>query len=115
MITLRSESLNYKWGFDDGDVLDDILYSSGLSLERPRGAHLWYEHEVLARVVERFLLPLIPGVDVFRIGTSHNPIRAQNKDAPEGVSVSVSESDVLSIAREVAAEYRAGGVLEAAK
>ena len=112
-ITLDASSLFHKWGFDDGDLLGGVLLEGGYDpVGRPRCAHLSFDHEVLARCVEGHLLPVLPiKVEVERIGTCHNPIRAtaadMNKaDAVKGVSVEVSALTVLEIAAEVLREFQ---------
>ncbi len=65
-----------KWGFGDGSMLDDLIFDAGIELD---------EHELLIRVVRSFVLPQIDQhVDVFEIGSIHNPIRA---DAVDGKKV----------------------------
>ena len=110
-ITLDASSLFNKWGFDDGDLLGAVLLKGGYDpAGRPMCAHLTFDHEVLARCVERHLLPVLPiKIEVERIGTCHNPIRATSADMDKAdtvkaVSVDVSASTVLEIAAEVLRE-----------
>ena len=109
-IELRASSLPSKWGFGDGDVINDILFDAGLyDTPMPEGAHISFAHEVLARCVETHLLPLVPRVVTFRIGTIHNPIRTQSEltDAEEAASVEITRDQVIEMARAVAAEMSA--------
>ena len=61
-VTLNASSLLSKWGFLDGDLLDDV--------------HECDSHEALVSLVKTHLLPLLPGVEVDVFHTHHNPIRA---------------------------------------
>ena len=91
---LDSESLNSKFGFGDGDLFWDFLWDNGLGEVD--------NHRVLTEAVRRHLLPLLPeDVEVYEIGTIHNPIRT-DCDAPSGVSVAVTGEQVLAIASELA-------------
>ncbi|MFI0900581.1 hypothetical protein [Streptomyces sp. NPDC020983] len=111
VITLFSSSLLSKWGFNDGNDPDewwDYCETNGLDLDFP-----------LEEVVRRYLVPrLEQDITVVHIETIHNPIRAETVNgvdvteawlgratgptlAPEYVDVPLSE--VLKIAREVAA------------
>lgn len=112
-VELRAESLFSKWGFGDGDMLDDILEANGFDQEPRRDDdHLYFDHEVLALCVERYLLPELPEpVATFRVGTIHNPIRAETVKKWEaeippallGFGVEISADTVLAVAREVRA------------
>lgn len=56
-----------KWGFRDGDVIDEVCRELGLRK---------YCHELLVEIVRSKLLPLFPNpVEVYEISTCHNPIR----------------------------------------
>lgn len=72
-LVLRSDGLLSKWGFNDGDEPDwilDILDEHGL--DHPED---W--HEVLWRLVNEHLLPALDQrVELVRIETNHNPVRA---------------------------------------
>lgn len=114
MPELRGGDLYSKWGFGDGDMLDELIWEGGFrNVRAPADTHLGFEHEVLARCVERHLLPhLPPGVKLERIGTCHNPIRVAGWPEPdrdeleiEGVSVEITEAQVLQIASQLVAEY----------
>lgn len=79
-IRLFSEGLLSKWGFRDGDILWDQLYDwqdAGLIGD-------WSnldDAKILNRVVREFLVPALDQkVEVYDIGTIHNPIRAQSVD-----------------------------------
>lgn len=69
------------------------------------------ESEVLVHLVRKHLLPLLPGVEVYEIGSIHNPIRAEDhclkllSNEYENVSVEVSAADVLVAKAEVLARF----------
>lgn len=79
-LTLFADGLLSKWGFNDGDVPDDILdwleaHGHGWRIE-------W--HPVLKMLVERHLLPVLAQrVEIVNIGTNHNPVRAQTVDGTD--------------------------------
>lgn len=109
-IELRASCLPSKCGFHDGDILDDLLDDAGLyDTKMPENAHLSFAHEVLARCVEKHLLPLIPRVTTWRVETIHNPIRTNDTltDVEEAVSVELTREQVLEVARAVVAEMSA--------
>lgn len=101
----HTESILSKWGFDDGDMLDDLLWDNGIELDD--------KHKLLIKVVREKVLPEIKQhVEVFEIGTIHNPIRAESVDGvkvdnygdnpnihllPE--SVEVDDAEILRMAR----------------
>lgn len=62
-----------KWGLHDGDILDDLLFDNFGFVEA-----LEFEHEVLIKVVEKYVIPkLDQKIEATRITTIHNPIRAR--------------------------------------
>jgi hypothetical protein len=72
-VRLHSSGLLSKWGFSDGDLLADCLQGLSPSTQR----------EVLRRLVRRFLLPALARtheIEVYEIGSHHNPIRASIVD-----------------------------------
>lgn len=77
-LRLDAESLWSKSGFNDGDepeLLIDLMNANGVPWDQCRG---W--HGLLAGFVREYLLPLLPGVEVYEIGTIHNPIRATDQE-----------------------------------
>lgn len=109
-VILRAEGLFSKWGFVDGDALDDFIYDGGLGALAPDNwnhelAEFGFAHALLIRVVETKLLPLLPRkIETRRIGTHHNPIRAWGDGSLEefeGIYVAVSFADVEAIAHEL--------------
>jgi hypothetical protein len=83
-IVLRAESLTSKWGFGDGDTLQDHLYDLQDSNSPWPGEEKFEmpdRDDILHKVVEKFLLPTIKakGVDVniYVIVSNHNPVRAR--------------------------------------
>lgn len=106
---LSTEDLRSKWGFEDGDIFDDLLWEHREELGTYTTAddmtyHLTRPHEVLARVVEKYMLPEL----LVRIGTCHNPIRYADEYC-EPKWFSITEEQVLEIAREVWAERGCAG------
>ncbi|WP_431889434.1 hypothetical protein [Nocardiopsis alba] len=80
-ITLYSFGLLSKWGFGDGDTPDEWL-----DYLDERGVD-WDDAEwPLVQIVRRYLLPELAknhAIDVYEIGTIHNPIRASKVDGIE--------------------------------
>lgn len=103
-ITLDAESLYSKWGFCDGDILNDAFFDMHLS----RFAD---QHETLCLLVEEKLLPLLPvPVKTWHIGCIHNPIRVDDdhlkdgsKQANAGISVDVTYEEIMQYAKKVGA------------
>jgi hypothetical protein len=96
-ITLFADNLYSKWGFHDGDILNDAWYALGLSGDR---------HEVLCQLVEERLLPILPHpVKTERISTCHNPIRVEDEHlednsrlSNENTSVDITYQDIRECA-----------------
>lgn len=103
-VILNAQDLARKWGFEDGNILDDILWDAGFDdNDRPDHEHLFFHQEVLAEIVRIRLLPLCPGVRTYLVGTIHNPIRQSpdfDGEIPD-VSVEVPASDVIKLAHYV--------------
>lgn len=106
-IMLHSDCLLSKYGFEDGDVLDDLIDGSGVKPEKwedPNGYGFY--HWVLIKLVKEFLLPALPRtIEIYTMMSIHNPIRAEKPDECDdikGVIVEVSYDDVLRIASEMA-------------
>lgn len=76
-LVLTSASLLSKWGFNDGDEPDfllDALDERGLDYPSD-----W--HEALWKLVNEHLLPALDQhVELVRIATNHNPVRASIVD-----------------------------------
>ena len=63
-----------KWGFGDGDMLDDLLLNNDIT-PNPK---------ILIRVVREEVLPKIDQhMDLYQFSTSHNPIRAEKVNGVE--------------------------------
>ena len=83
-LTLASDGLLSKWGFNDGDepdellaLLDDVGILGGYNYRLPD--KVW--HNVLCRLVREQLIPrLDQDVTVYALETNHNPIRARTVD-----------------------------------
>jgi hypothetical protein len=113
-IRLHARDLFYKNGFDDGDILEPLFRDHPDPFWSRDEDHLPFEHEVLARCVERFLLPFIGmGVETVRIATCHNPIRTLDEQIVPAslvyLYVDVSAGQVMSIADEVTGEWSSAG------
>jgi hypothetical protein len=73
---MHADDLLSKWGFGDGDSL-----SSWALQEFDRYDFEYQNHKLLEELVRRFLLPkLEKKVEIFFIGTIHNPVRAEMID-----------------------------------
>lgn len=78
-----TDSLLSKFGFGDGDMLDDLLFDNGINLDN--------DHDFLIKVVREHVLPAVKQqVDVYEIVTIHNPIRAERID---GVLVNIYDDN----------------------
>lgn len=80
--SLDAESLLSKWGFGDGDALSDWWWDH-YGAEPP-----FNDHDMLHALVLAYLVPAIHDgareVEIIRIDTIHNPVRA---DTLDGVQV----------------------------
>lgn len=128
--TLDAASLWSKWGFSDGELLNDVVYVAMHQSAALREADAvvtkdkWVgtmAQQVLCETVRRYLLPLLPGIEVEEIGTSHNPIRVKDasghNDAPDNVKdvrIEVSISQVLDVLCDLALDGRKKDFFEAA-
>lgn len=94
-VTLFADGLASKWGFCDGDVLDDVVMDwMDQGLIEPKGYMAFDEHALLVAAVRRWLLPVIKAkVDVYEIGTIHNPIRTRSVDGVEIDEMDPSDGD----------------------
>lgn len=118
----RAADVFLREGFDDGDLLHDLLRDGGL-IESPcmgRLCDLTLEHDILATIVETVVIEAgerigMPAVPLQRIETNHNPIRF--KGAPDdgrrlkgqwsGIEFAVSNDQILEIGTEIADARRA--------
>lgn len=93
-ITLYARDLYSKWGFHDGDILQDAVHNLGLQGVRHK--------DVLCRLVEDKLLPALPyPVKLERIDTCHNPIRVDDRHQYDsslafnaGIGIDVTYDDI---------------------
>lgn len=80
MLTLFSDSLLSKWGFNDGDCPGDVL--DWLEANGYGWRIDW--HSVLRKLVEDYLVPALDRkVELAYISTSHNPVRARAFDGQD--------------------------------
>jgi hypothetical protein len=79
-LVLRADNLLWKGGFEDGDILFDWHWDA---IDAP-WPYLASEHDTLALLVTTHLIPALAAaghnVEVYRIETIHNPIRASVVD-----------------------------------
>lgn len=91
VLRLFAYGLASKFGFGDGDILEYFCEDNNIDLQERD------EHEVLIKLVRTYLLPLIPHVQVYEIGSLHNPIRCEEqfveelKDSKIYVDVSIDQ------------------------
>jgi hypothetical protein len=115
-LELRAESLASKWGFADGDIVTDYLYSLedlGYKFIFPK-INFTFRDEFLGFLIDKCLVPKLKEkglrFEVTKVGTIHNPFRIYelngNKlnhydlcDVPElqSISISLSPEDVLNM------------------
>lgn len=93
-LTLCSQGLLSKWGFNDGDMPEILMdYWDELDIPYPN----W--RLALCAIVRRYLLPELAKrheVEVEEIETSHNPIRATVVDGVEIDDTSGEDEVVLT-------------------
>lgn len=75
MLVLETAGLLSKWGFNDGDIPEevyDLIVDENLDWRK-----VAWRDELLPLLVEKYVLPLLDQkVETYRIGSPHNPIRA---------------------------------------
>ena len=77
-LRLATDDLFSKWGFGDGDVVEDYLWDH---VDEDLQARLFDldQRAVLCQLVRSHLLPALDRpVEVYEIQTIHNPIRARS-------------------------------------
>lgn len=78
---LDADSLLSKWGFSDGEALSDWWW------DRFDESPAFNDHDLLHALVMAYLVPAIRDagyeVEIVRIETSHNPVRAETLDGVE--------------------------------
>ena len=114
--TLRAAGLASKWGFGDGDGLQDCMYDlrdEGLITSVPE------RDSILLAAVQRYLLPELErrgvSVEIVAIGSNHNPVRAETVNGAEvdwhaescpecllDIEVQISREDLIALAKEAA-------------
>lgn len=77
VLRLFAYGLASRFGFGDGDILEYFCEDNNIDLQERD------EHEVLIKLVRTYLLPLIPHVQVYEIGSLHNPIRCEEQFVEE--------------------------------
>lgn len=80
-LTLDAESLLSRWGFGDGDALSDWWWDN-YGEDTP-----FNDHDMLHALVVAYLVPVIReagrDVEIVRIDTIHNPVRADTLDGAQ--------------------------------
>jgi hypothetical protein len=122
-IRLAAEDIFSKYGFGDGDLLDDLLEDNGFAPTAEIGEEddaEFFGHAVLRAAVQAFLRPVLPPECALTFGASrcHNPVRlspfvgdaVRERLASElrDVAVDVPVADLLGLARGVAAATGVG-------
>ncbi|HEX8199545.1 MAG TPA: hypothetical protein VF590_03595 [Isosphaeraceae bacterium] len=75
----------HKWGFEDGDILQEFLHTHGFDLAELS------THQVLRSVLEGHVLPAIRNRVAWKfVSTLHNPVRITSVD---GMKVDNYETD----------------------
>lgn len=95
MMILSAAGLASKWGFNDGDMPDEVWDELGDDL-----VHAVNWHEALRVLVRRHLVPLLPaGTKVYDVETNHNPIRTDDwsDEAAPDVWVEVRIEDIRAV------------------
>jgi hypothetical protein len=107
----RAASLGSKFGFHDGEMLEDFLDQR---LEMIGNQIGWSSHPLLIACVRKFLLPALGRpVEVEEIDSNHNPIRLAEKETLDGIEhieVEVTEAEI----EEVLSDLCRSGVYPAA-
>lgn len=81
-ITLDAEDLLSKWGFGDGDVIHDIWWDwFGEDINHSQ------RDDILYAIIMEYLVPAMSKagleVEIFKIDTNHNPVRASHVNGVE--------------------------------
>lgn len=85
VVPICTDGFFSKWGFEDGDVLDDALYEMGWG-DAYQTAGFDFDHDVLVAVLDRYVVPAVRQnheLTVTRIYTIHNPYRAETFDGKD--------------------------------
>lgn len=92
-LILHASGLLSKWGFGDGDVLAQWWWDV-YDEEPPKN-----DHDLLYALVTQYLLPVLRkegnNVQVYRIHTNHNPVRAEYLNGRPLRDLSVIDDDLL--------------------
>lgn len=105
IITLKASDLFCKMGFNDGDLLDDLFYDhpelGHASAMRGKWLRIYFDNLILCALVELYLLPLCPGLEISYTRHSHNPIRCDDdpilETKYENVEISLEEATVIAV------------------
>lgn len=87
----NTNGLLSKWGFMDGDILEDFMFDSDLC-----DNDINQSHKSLIKVVVDHVIPkLDQEVELSQISTIHNPIRAKSVDG-KNVNWYRDDGDILT-------------------
>lgn len=78
-VVLMSADLNSKWGFGDGDIVDEHASWWREEMGLPVGHPYVLSREVLCDLIEQHVVPKLPAeqrAGILRVGGVHNPYRA---------------------------------------
>lgn len=99
-LNLQARSLASKFGFMDGDIVSLFCEENNIESELKDKD----SHDVLIKLVRKYLLPLVSNVKVFEISTMHNPIRCEDEFIDDvrqsDVQVEVGLEEVLQCIKE---------------
>ncbi len=111
VLHLSAADLWSKHGFSDGDQVLEFVYRHDLDseLKLVKGSEQHSGNKaVLVKLVRQYLLPALPRpVDVYEIGTIHNPIRVEESEGISppsdirNVEVKVTKEQVLAALKEL--------------
>lgn len=104
MKVFSAQGLLSKFGFWDGDMLDDFLWGVDLYDALPDDDY-GVKHRLIVAVVKQHLLPLLnPGIEVDVFCTCHNPIRATMETmdlVDDDVTVDVDDETLVQLTHAV--------------
>ena len=117
-VTLAASGLFSKWGFSDGDVLDDFMWEWRSDFEGPPDYFFdgkpgsecphGFAHALPINLVRRHLLPVLPeGFEIYHLSSAHNPVRATDEMQEQEVGdifVVVTPDQILAMIAEMLKE-----------
>lgn len=112
-LELHSSYLVSKGGFWDGDQFADFIHDNNYYVRRntQQSKYLSFDHEVLKRVVERYLLPALPVcIEIHTFPTPHNPVRVTEEYWDEiytlpNIVVTITEEQLRKVCEQVKQDF----------